>query len=370
VRSGLFTAASALLLAATGCATYLSTAHDYASHGRHELAVYYLAGHYRTQQDDDAKAELVRGVQAALRSIQAAYDTLAGQGRLASALGAATRLEDLLDLVRGLGLGEFGAVDADRLVREVTPRAARQAVRAVDEAEAKGGTPRTQTALLRKALALDPHNPELAARYERLRSGLKVNLAPRPDCDPRNMESCREFIGLATTRLSAERREFTQLVPEASEIRNAELHATVAVAGEDSRWKKVRSGEVEGKVEEKDRFRETRRDADGNKLYRKVYAHYSVFERVARATVTVRVRVLDLRPGRGVVFDTEKRLTETDRRTYLTWSGDERALGNLKRFGTDRTPPQDPERLARTAMRKLADTVARMTLEKLEGTRQ
>ena len=113
------------ILAAGGCASHLKTARQYAAHGKHEMAVYYLGGHYRTHHGPEAKAELVRGTENAIRSIEATYQDRAQQSLTAAALGAATRLEGLLDYARVQGLEEFSAHDGGRLVREALPKTAR-----------------------------------------------------------------------------------------------------------------------------------------------------------------------------------------------------------------------------------------------------
>jgi hypothetical protein len=359
--------AALLILLVSGCATHLSTARDYAASGKHELAAGYLGGHYRANRSPEIKAELVQSIENAVGLLEARYQDLIGQGLAMAALGAATRLEGLLDYARSLDLGEFAAYDSGRLVKKAMSLALRRAVQAVDRAEADARPAREQTALLRSALALDPHNPELAERYERVRSSLKLNLALTADCRGGHREACREFLNRLTTRLSEERREFTQLVDPDSKIKNAELSAVVTVTTGDSDWRRTGSGRTEGEIEVKNKYRETELDSDGNKVYQKVQARYQVFERIAQAGVSVSVQVRDLRPPGRLLFEDSRRLEVTDRRRYLTWEGDPRALGDLYRIGTDQTPPKDPEELARIAASDLADRVFKQALVKLEG---
>ena len=69
-----------LLILAAGCASHLKTARHYSAVGRHEMAVYYLGGHYRTHRDDPgAKAELIRGVENAKKTIEADYQDRASR---------------------------------------------------------------------------------------------------------------------------------------------------------------------------------------------------------------------------------------------------------------------------------------------------
>ena len=358
------------ILAAGGCASHLKTARQYAAHGKHEMAVYYLGGHYRTHHGPEAKAELVRGTENAIRSIEATYQDRAQQSLTAAALGAATRLEGLLDYARVQGLDEFSAHDDGRLVREALPKAAKKAVQAVDKAEADGRPAKEQTALLRKALALDPHNPELSERYDRTRSGLKLNLAMKVDCRISRPKACRQFINRLTARLSEERREFTELVEQTAGNKNSELTATVDVQQGDSQWQRVGKGKVEAQVEVRNKYKEVEKDAEGNPVTKPVRAAYQLFERTTQAKVTVVVRIRDLRPPGRLLFEDGRQLTETDRRQYVTWNGDYRALGTLLQVGTDRTPPNDPDQLTRKAVNRLADVLAKQALIKLEGAGQ
>lgn len=358
---------SGLLILAAGCTSNLKTARHYSALGKHELAVYYLGGHYRAHRDPEAKVELVRGLENAVHSVEADYQDRAQQGLASAALGAATRLEGLLDYASVQGLGEFSAHDGGRLVREAFPKAVRQAVQAVDRAEAEGGPAKEQNAMLRTALALDPHNPELSERYDRVVSGLKLNLALKADCEARQSEFCRQFIGRLATRLSEERREFTQLVSQAAGNKNAELTATLSVQTGDSRWRCVGKGKAEAQVEMRNKYREVEEDAEGKPVTGPVRASYQVFERTTQAKVTVTLQICDLRPPGRVLFEDGRYVTETDRRRYLTWKGDHRALGDLLRVGTDQTPPADPGQLTRKAVNRLADVLAKEALLKLEG---
>jgi hypothetical protein len=366
VKSGLFSGAL-WVLAASGCASHLSTARTYAELGKHELAVCYLDGHYRSEQSPKARAALVQEIENAARSLEASYQDLIEKGLAAAALGAATRLEGLYDHARRLGLQEFAAVDAGRLVGKARPKTLAQAVQAVDRAEADGRPGRELTALLRTALALDPHNPELSARYDRLRSSLKLSLAFQCDCRAEDENTCRLFLDHLTSRLSEERREFTQLVDQSSGIKNAELTATVAVNASDSNWRRIRSGRAKRKIQVMNKYKEPRLDSQGKKMMKQVQARYQIFERTARAGVAVGVQIRDLRPPGKLLFDQRRRLAETDRRSYITWTGDQRALGNLARVGTDQTPPKNPRELARQATQKLADALAKEVLQTLEG---
>ena len=360
-----------ILILAGGCTSHLKTARQYSALGKHEMAVYYFGGHYRTHRDDPgAKAELVRGVENARKTIEADYQDRAKQGLASAALGAAARLEGLLDYARVQGLEEFSAADGGRLVREAMPKALKQAVQAVDRAEADGRPGREQVALLRTALSLDPHNPELSERYDRAVSALKLKLALKADCKSGQSEFCRRLIGRLATRLSEERCEFTRLVSQAAGNQNAELSAAVDVWRGDSRWQRVGKGNREAEVAVLNKYKETVVDDEGDPVTETVRASYQLFERSTQAKVTVTLRICDLRPPGKVLFEDGREVTKTDTRQYVTWKGDYRALGDLLNAGTDRTPPNDPDELARLAVDRAADILAKEALKKLEGTGQ
>ena len=353
-----------------GCASHLKTARTYSALGKHETAVYYYGGHYRAKSGAEAKAELVRGIENAKNSIEAEYQDRAQQGLAAAALGAATRLEGLLDYARAQKLEEFSAVDGGRLVREAMPQAAKQAVQAVDQAEADGRPPKEQTALLRKALALDPHSTELSERYDRVRSGLKLNLALKVNCRISRPEYCRQLIDRLKARLNEERREFTELVEQSAGNKNAELVAGIDVQHGDSGWQRTGKGKLEAQIKVYNKYREVMVDEEGDPITKPVRASYQLFERTTQAKVTIAVQIRDLRPPGKVLFEDGRKLTETDRSQYVTWKGDYRALGDLLNAGTDRTPPKDPDQLTRSAVNRLADLLAKEVLKKLEGAGQ
>ena len=360
----------ALLVLASGCASHIKTARTYSALGKHELAVYYYGGHYRAESGAEAKAELVRGIENAKNAIEAEYQDRAQQGLAAAALGAATRLEGLLDYARVQKLDEFSAVDAGRLVREALPKAAKQAVSAVDKAEADGRPPKQQTALLRKALALDPHSSELSERYERVRSGLKLNLAFSGHCRHGNPEHCRQLLDRLKARINEERREFTVMVEQSAGNKNAELSVYVDIRQGDSQWQRVKQGKVEAQIKIYNKYKEVIVDEEGDPVTKPVRANYQLFERTTQAKVTVAVQVKDLRPPGKLLFEDGRKLTETDTSQYVTWKGDYRALGALLNVGTDRSPPKDPDQLTRSAVNRLADLLAKEVLKKLEGAGQ
>jgi hypothetical protein len=251
-------------------------------------------------------------------------------------------------------------------VDEAMPVATREAVRAVDSAESAGKPPHEQVTLLRVALALDPHNAELASRYERLRGGLQLNIVPRTDCSDRFAEDCRLFAERLLGKLTEERREFAYVVPEGAGVETAQLVVHVSWSGNDTSWNRAKSGTAKKQIAKMDRFKEPKKNAKGKVVKETVTASYEIFQRTSQATVEVRVEVQDLGPNEEQLFSAKRTDTAKDHRSYVVWAGDERALGDIAGIGTDQSPPAPPEQLARTASMKLADALAAQVLAKLE----
>jgi hypothetical protein len=159
-------------------------------------------------------------------------------------------------------------------------------------------------------------------------------------------------------------------VEQAAGNKNAELTATVDVQQGDSQWQRVGKGKLEAQVTVLNKYKEVKKDAKGKPITKPVRAMYQLFERTTQAKVTVAVQIRDLRPPGKVLFQDGRQLTETDRRQYVTWKGDYRALGDLLKAGTDRTPPKEPDQLTRGAINRLADALAKEALVKLEGAGQ
>ena len=59
-------------------------------------------------------------------------------------------------------------------------------------------------------------------------------------------------------------------------------------------------------------------------------------------------------------------MNKTDIRRYVTWRGDERALGDLAKHGTDASPPAPSHQLARQAAEEIAAELAKQILAELE----
>lgn len=353
------------LILGNGCASYQSAGEKYAARGRHELAALYFAAAYRQQSSDDARAILVRSIEAASKGLLADHEAMTEKGRPRAALGAATRRDELLRGAVALGLGEFEAGDgAD--VHKALAQLRRESIAEVDRVEAEGKGQKELLVALRQAMALSPNDPELVRRYQGVQRRLQLSVAVATDCAAAHKQSCGELAARLVMQVTQQKRELIRIVDAASDQTAALLTVRLDVRPRDSQWQRVSSGVAKGKVERKNRFRETVRNAKGKKEYQKVKAKYQVFERTASARVTIDVSLRDLGPKGGTLFDKDMRLDEKSKRTYLTWDGDERALGSLAGRGTDRTPPTSPELLARKAWERAAGPIADALLKTLE----
>jgi hypothetical protein len=69
------------------------------------------------------------------------------------------------------------------------------------------------------------------------------------------------------------------------------------------------------------------------------------------------------------LYQYDKDASETDSRSYYTWTGDERALqarNDIKGLGTNQSPPVAASQLVRRAWMKLVDEVSEQVAVALE----
>jgi hypothetical protein len=356
------------LLACAACASASKTGGAYRDAGKHELSVPYFTAAYRAdRKDDERKKDLVAGIEAALRVVQAEYDDEIGKGDARGALGAALRKEDLVSTARAAGLKELAAISAKPELERARGLASKAALAEVDRAATAGEANEAVMARLRTALALDANNPELASRYERLRLAELKNISSRVQCgNPSDASLCDMFAARLLGMLAAENREITALATAVSKSKNAEMVLTVTVRPSERPWSVVKRGKATDKVPVLNKFREPEVDAKGNKKMEAVSASYEVFQAASRAQVSVKVEIRDLGPKNAVMYQNAMDKTENDERNYVTWQGDERALGDMRKLGTDQSPPASPEELARRALDAAAAAIVKDIMSKLE----
>jgi len=350
-----------------GCGSALKTGNTYRDAGRHELAAYYYASHLRANRNDaEARASAVSGLERALTAVGADLDARFDKGDSKGALAAAERKEELLALGRTLGLKELAALSAKPELERTLPKARTQAVTALDAAEAASQADAVITSAVRVALALDPNNGELAARYERLRQKLARIILPRLDCGGASRDACDLFAASLLGVVTGQPREVTVMATPASKTRNAELVVRLELVTTRAPWKVKEQGKAKDKVKRYDRFRDVVKNAKGEPVLDEVAADFTTYESSATVELRGRIELRDLGPSRAVLFARDVSQRQEDRRAYVTWTGDERALGKHA-IGTDNTPPADTEVLVRQVTQQAAASVANELVNKLEG---
>jgi hypothetical protein len=355
------------ILGLLGCASTLDAGNVYRELGNHEIATLYFAGQVRESPDDtDARVRLRVSVEDALAALDADYTAAAAAGRHRDALALATREAELLSFLRARRLFVRDAPGARSELAMAHRRAASQALADVDAAEARGDPALRRTELLRIALAFAPQSGELAARYARARGQLARNLESTTACEPAFARTCSEFEAALLAEVTRKRRELVRIATASSQSRDTALEIRLAVSTQDTDWRVVDSGEVATTVPRYDRFRRPVLDDNGDELSTRVTARYRVFERMTRADVNVEVAVRDLRPPGELLVRVDTLREASDSRRYISWRGDERALGTLLLHGTDRSDPAPPEELVGHAVRELAREVAFEMLTPLE----
>lgn len=355
-------------LGTSACATYGSVADIYRGKGMHELAaLYYGAQHLENPEDAAATAALSASVEAASRRLDQDIDMQLSAQQFAQALGADLRKEDILRYGRVLGAAQYDAAALEAGTAKLRQQAAAAAVARVDALATSDAAPEQQLAALRVAQAYSPDDGELAGRYERVRQRLTVNLVVRSGCGPGlAAATCRLFVDRLLAAMLHGNSELVQVVPAGSPAANADLFVSLDADFGDTAWQRVQTGRAEGQVERKNRFNELER-VNGRTVLDKVVANYAVYERTARAAVRTQLRVQDATPAHKLLFAASPAKELKDTRKYMDWQGDERALPDLQRVGTDQTAPADPQVMSLQLAQELAEAAAKDLLHQLDG---
>lgn len=347
--------------ASVGCTSYAATAKVYAGAGRHELAALYWAGAYSEAPNDAAcRDALTQSLEAATKGLEHDSETLRDNKQYSAALGAALRREDVLRSGRALGIAQFDVQATTTATQALQKQAAAAAVGAVDALETADSTPQALLAALRVAQSFKPDDPELARRYERIKSRLAINMTYKVDCQGTYGLACRAFASHFLSAVLGSDSELVRLVPADSQANNAVLEIKVGTALVDTPWERIKGGKLETRIQTQNRFRE--RDA-----YQTVSATYTMYRRSSRATLQVAVQVRDAGPTQKMLFQVSPTHQVTDERTYVDWQGDERALAELGEIQTDQTPPLEAALLSVKAARDLGADVAKQLLHQLDG---
>ncbi|MBI5508584.1 MAG: hypothetical protein HY903_07510 [Deltaproteobacteria bacterium] len=351
-----------------GCASATKTAALYHDASRHELGAYYDALALATDpKSADKRVAVQQGIEKALQVVGAEYDDRMQQNHGSAALAAATRKDELLNLALALDLKELAALSAKPELEKAYPKAAKESLAAVDDAAARGRPDTEITALLRVALAIDPDDAELAMRYDRARRALLKNVVVRAECDIQTALVCDTFAARLTALVTRENRELTEVATPASKTKNAELVIRLTTRREYQPFQVTNQGRVQSRVPRLDRFKEQVKSPSGEKQYDSVEASYVAYAAHSRAELVGSIEIRALTEAKTVLFARQIRETPEDRRTYVTWDGDERALADLSRLGTDQTPPINPEVLLNRAVDAAAGAAAHELVLKMEG---
>ena len=362
--------AALVFMATSACASYGSVADTYSGKGMHEIAaLYHGAQHLQDPDDAKAKAALSASVEAAGRRLDQDTDSLTAAKKYAAALGAGLRKEDVLRYGKLLGATTYDAAALEADTIKLEQAAAAAAVANVDALETHNANPEPMLAALRVAQAYSPDDGELASRYDRIRQKLSINLVVRGNCPPgrRDAAPCQAFVDRLTMAVLRADSELVQLVPPGAPNANGELLVDLNAEFSDTNWQRGQSGRAEAQVERKDRFNDTERAANGRPVLDKVTATYAVYERTARANLHTLVHAQDATPAHKTLFRSSPSRDMKDTRKYLDWQGDERALADLARTGTDQTAPADPLIMSLQGAQELAEAAATELLHKLDG---
>ena len=354
-----------------GCASNTSVGNLYYDAGKTELATLYFGNAYLEKHGSSEIAEqLSNAVKLAQRNLEAAYDTAIDAKEYTRAFGIALRKEELLMWADEL-LKE--SLYSNQILAQVTKArslAMKQTLRAVDEAETQNTSASDRLELLRKAMALYPDHPEINDRYYRLLAKLKRSIRLEPRCGYKDPEICAAIVQRIGERLTEARRELFTIVPPNSPQVDAKLVITLSEKQSDTGWRRTGSGQAKHKITKYNHFKEVVKNSSDNKETVEVKASYTTFKRSTSATITLHVRINDLRANHGPLFVGKKKETKSASANYYQFTGDERGLGGtvgVTSMGTNQKEPTPTGVLLRQAWQSAADSLAKQIITSLEN---
>lgn len=353
-----------------GCASNTSVGKVYYDAGKTELAALYFGNAYLEEPDSpEVVLQLSDAVKLAKRNLDSAYDKAIDVKDYKGAFGIALRKEELLMWADEL-LKE--SLYSNQILAQVTQARAlamKQTLRAVDEAESKNTNPSERLKLLREAMALYPDHPEINDRYHRLLAKLKRSIRLEPRCGYRDQEVCAAIVQRIGERLTEARRELFTLVPQNSPQVDAKLVITLSEKQSDTGWRRGLSGQASHDIPKYNHFKEVKKNSKGKTEKVEVKASYSTFKRKTSATITLHVRINDLRANQGPLFVGKKKESKSASAGYYQFSGDERALSGtlgVTSLGTNQKEPTPTNVLLRQAWKSAADSLAKQIITSLE----
>ena len=336
-----------LFVVFAGCAGAVKTARTYSARGMHEFAVaYYAANYLQHPKDRKAKALLKLEAQRTFRRMDMDYRQAMDRGRFEKAADLALREDALARSLQGLSLTGVDANYAAGRLSMALKALNKKALAMVDRAEVRQLPIKKRLRLLRKARAINPANPDLDERYERLRR-MAMHYVRVGCVNETGVQGlCQLAKGRLESAICGVDREFITLVTEPNDPRvNTEIAIRVTgVRTGDSMWRQQEKGVLKAKVQRLNRFREPV-IRDGEIVYQVVTAFYQIFQRITYVHVDMNVRVLDLEHGNRVLYARHLQAQKTSSRRFYRWSGDERAVAAYPKFigmSTGQYPPTPP----------------------------
>ncbi|MBI2377839.1 MAG: hypothetical protein HYV07_27805 [Deltaproteobacteria bacterium] len=367
----------ALITSALGCASSArSTAETYEDVGRFDMALVYRGQAYLDDRSEGLKADVIRTFELAVRSLAAEVASAPDPLRR---LGISLREESLVDQLRAIGLGELGG--GRGAISAHADEAKKAALAKVDAAEVAGKSSHEMAILTREALALDPNNAELTARWWRLRESLRRDVSVELVCPPAAMSACQQLRDRIVAGVGRARPEFLDFVSSSAKTKSAVLSISAEVTAKKSAFSRVQAGEARCTLPVEDRFRRVVANE-----HQTVSAKFSTFQASSEAAVSFRVEITDLRPPSSALFQHRGDSGRSSVAGYLDFEGDSRAFckktltksssGELFEtdnpfaaawaLGTNHSPPVEPERLISEIVDELAEGAIRALAARLE----
>ena len=354
----------------TGCASNMSVGKTYYDAGKTELAALYFGNAYLEEPDSPEVAQQLSGaVKLATRNLDSSYEKAIEAKDYKAAFGIALRKEELLMWADELLKESLYSSQTLAQVTRARTLAMKQTLRAVDEAESQNTNPSQRLKLLREAMALYPDHPEINDRYQRLLGKLKRSISLEPRCGHRDQGICAAIVQRLGEHLTASRRELFALVPANSPQVDAKLVISINETKTDTGWRRSGGGEVRNTIPKYNHFKEVQKDSKGKKKGVEVKAYYSSFKRSTSATITLHVRINDLRANHGPLFVGKKKESKSASASYYQFTGDERAFGGtigITSMGTNQKEPTTTTVLLRQAWESAADYLAKQIITSLE----
>ena len=266
-------------------------------------------------------------------------------------------------------LSELAQLDLSPLEPRWTELAKQSLTDRADALVDSNGAPLDVLKLLRRALAIDPNNPELDARYRRLKSALSRQVRLRVHCEPSLLDLCDEIRGLWLEELSRVRRELVFDVEEGAEVFDTQLTIRIYESQRFKPWSTQARRRHAVEVPVLNEFREPLFDEDGRPKMLTVEA-YSAIEAASReVTVTAELDWEDLRDDTSSIRKFQSKNTQSSAVEFLKWKGDHRAIlssGLLERVSKSRRDPLSSRYMLRRAITSVVSDLFKQWIKEID----